>query len=86
MSYLYENIWKNILMIQNEFEGLTPHSQSVFGINQLNVKKYHDFNLMINEFKKIESSKATDAWDSTITEALPTFRAARYVSSKISWF
>ena len=48
-------------MIQNEFEGLTPHSQSVFGINQLNVKKYHDFNLMINEFKKIESSKATDA-------------------------
>jgi len=25
-------------MIQNEFEGLTPHSQSVFGINQCIVK------------------------------------------------
>jgi len=25
-------------MIQNEFEGLTPHSQSVFGINQYIVK------------------------------------------------
>jgi len=37
---------------KNEFEGLTPHSQSVFGINQLNVKKYHDFSLMINEAKK----------------------------------
>ena len=34
---------------KNEFEGLTPHSQSVFGINQLNVKKYHDFNLMIGK-------------------------------------
>jgi len=32
MSYLYENIWKIILMIQNEIEVLTPHSQSVFGI------------------------------------------------------
>jgi hypothetical protein len=26
------------LMIQNEFEGLTPHPQSVFGINQRIVK------------------------------------------------
>jgi len=25
-------------MIQNEFEGLIPHSQSVFGINQCTVK------------------------------------------------
>jgi len=28
----------NNLMIQNENEGLTPHSQSVFGINQYIVK------------------------------------------------
>jgi hypothetical protein len=46
---------------KNEFEGLTPHSQSVFGINQLNVKKYRDFSLMIIKMEKIESSKATDA-------------------------
>jgi hypothetical protein len=36
---------------KNEFEGLTPHSQSVFGINQLNVKKYHDFSLVISNSK-----------------------------------
>ena len=59
---------------KNEFEGLTPHSQSVFGINQLNVKKYHDFSLMITKGLKKQGNVVLRFWEYDILKNPEIFR------------